>query len=96
MFGLPWWLSDKNFALNAGDLGAIPGSGRFPGGGYGNPLQHPCLANPMDRGAWRTVVHRVERVRDAEVTEDTPRQLMVTSGWAGLRSRRVSNTRQQA
>ena len=48
MFGLPWWLSDKNFALNAGDLGAIPGSGRFPGGGYGNPLWYSCLENPMN------------------------------------------------
>ena len=57
MFGLPWWLSDKNFALNAGDLGAIPGSGRFPGGGYGNPLWYSCLENPMNRGAWQATGH---------------------------------------
>ena len=37
---------------NAGDLGSIPGSGRFPGEGNGNPLQCSCLENPMDRGAW--------------------------------------------
>ena len=36
-----------------GDLGLIPGSGIFPGGGHGNPLQYSCLENPMDRGAWR-------------------------------------------
>ena len=42
--------------VNAGeirDMGSIPGSGRFPGGGTGNPLQYSCLENPMDRGAWR-------------------------------------------
>ena len=47
----------KNTAANAGDirdLGSIPGSGRFPGGGNGNPLQYSCLENPMDRGAWQT------------------------------------------
>ena len=37
---------------NAGDLGSIPGSGRFPGEGNGNPLQYSCLENPMDGGAW--------------------------------------------
>ena len=37
---------------NAGDSSSIPGSGRFPGDGYGNPLQYSCLGNPMDRGAW--------------------------------------------
>ena len=39
-------------ACNAGDLGLIPGLGRSPGGGHGNPLQDSCLENPMDRGAW--------------------------------------------
>ena len=39
-------------AYNAGDPGSIPGSGRFPGKGNGNPLQYSCLGNPMDRGAW--------------------------------------------
>ena len=42
----------KESACNAGDLGAIPGSGRFPGEGNGNPLQNSCLENSMDRGAW--------------------------------------------
>ena len=46
------WLSGKESAYSAGDRGSISGSGRSPGGGHGNPLQYPCLENPMDRGAW--------------------------------------------
>ena len=42
----------KASASNAGDLGSIPGSGRSPGQGNGNPLQYSCLENPMDGGAW--------------------------------------------
>ena len=42
-------------------MGLIPGSGRSPGGGHGHPLQYSCLENPMDRGAWRTMVHRVAK-----------------------------------
>ena len=41
------------------DTGSIPGSGGSPGGGHGNPLQYSCLGNPMDRGAWWTILHRV-------------------------------------
>ena len=62
--GLPWWLSGKESACNAGttgDAGLIPGSGRSLGGGYGNPLQYSCLENPMDRGAWQATVHRVAK-----------------------------------
>ena len=54
----------KNSPANAGDLrdvGLIPGSGRSPGGGHGNPLQYSCLENPMDRGAWRATVHGVTK-----------------------------------
>ena len=47
----------KNSPANAGDLGSVPGSGRSPGGGHGNPLQYSCLENPMDRGALWTAVH---------------------------------------
>ena len=43
----------------AGDTGLIPGSGRSPGEGHGNTLQHSCLENPMDRGAWWATVHRI-------------------------------------
>ena len=52
----------KNSPASAGDardLGSIPGSERFPGGGNGNPLQYSCLGNPMDRGAWWAAVHGV-------------------------------------
>ena len=54
----------KNLSANAGDVreaGLIPESGRSPGGGHGNPLQYPCLENPMDRGAWWTTVHRITK-----------------------------------
>ena len=53
----------KNSAGNAGDLGLIPGLGRSPGERNGNPLQHSCLENSMDRGAWWAAVHGVTRSR---------------------------------
>ena len=59
----PWWLSGKESACSAGDLGLIPGSGRSTGGGHGNPLQYSCLENPMDRGAWRAAVCGVVQSR---------------------------------
>ena len=49
---IPGGSAGKESACNAGDLGLIPGSGRFPGEGSGNPLHYPCLENPMGRGAW--------------------------------------------
>ena len=55
----------KNLPANAEyirDAGLIPGLGRSPRGGHGNPLQYSCLENPMDRGAWQTRVHKVTRV----------------------------------
>ena len=56
-----WGFSDssvgKESACNAGDLGSIPGSGRSPGEGNGNPLLYSCLENSMDRGAWWATVH---------------------------------------
>ena len=51
----------KELASNAGDLGWTPGLGRSPGEGNGNPLQYPCLENPMDRGAWWATVHGVAK-----------------------------------
>ena len=53
----------KASAYNAGDLGLIPGMGRFPGEGNGKPLQNSCLENPMDRGAWQATVHEVAKSR---------------------------------
>ena len=49
----------KASACNAGDPGSIPGSGKFPGEGNGNPLQYSCLENPMDGGAWWATIHGV-------------------------------------
>ena len=54
----------KNPPANAGDIkdqGSIPGWGRSPGGGHGNPLQHPCLENSMDRRAWWAIAHGVAK-----------------------------------
>ena len=64
MVGLPQGLSSKELACSAeaaGDMGSIPGWGRYPGGGHGSPLQYSCLENPMDRGAWWATVHRVTK-----------------------------------
>ena len=52
----------KNMPANVGDIrdaGSIPGLGRSPGGGDGNPFEYSCLENPKDRGVWRATVHRV-------------------------------------
>ena len=51
----------KESACNAGDAGSSPMLGRSPGVGSGNPLQYSCMENPMDRGAWKTTVHRVAK-----------------------------------
>ena len=61
--GFPGGLEDKASACNAGDTGSIPGLGRSPGEGNGNPLQYSCLENPMERGAWRAIVHGVTKSR---------------------------------
>ena len=56
--------ASEEYACNDGDtedLGSVPGSGRSPGGGNGNPLQYSCLENPMDIGAWWATVQRVPR-----------------------------------
>ena len=60
---IPGGLDGKEPACNSGDLGSIPGSGRSPGGGCGNPLQYSCLENLMDRGAWWATVHGVAKSR---------------------------------
>ena len=57
--GLPGGSVVKNRPANAGDTGLIPGLGRSPGERKGSPLQYSCLENPMDRGAWWTIVHGV-------------------------------------
>ena len=59
--GLPGWLSGKESACKAGDEGSIPGLGRCPGEGKGNPLQYSCLGNLIERGVWQATVHWVAK-----------------------------------
>ena len=58
---VPLWLSSKEYTCDSRDLGLIPGLGRPPGEGNGNPLQCSCLGNLMGRGAWRAIVHGITR-----------------------------------
>ena len=89
-----WWLSGKEFTCNAGDPVSIPGSGRSPGEGHGNPLQYSCLENPVDSGALRATVHGVSKSRTQLKWLDThthththtqspsvPRLLLVSGCW---------------
>ena len=62
-WGFPGGSELKASTCNAGDLGSIPGSGRPPGEGNGNPLQYSCLENPMDGGDWWATVHGVTKSR---------------------------------
>ena len=59
--GFPGGLVVKNLLDNSEDVGSIPGSGRSPGEGNGNPLQYSCLENPIDRGAWQATVYGVTK-----------------------------------
>ena len=59
--GFPGSSDGKESVCNAGDLGSIPGLGRSPGEGNGNPFQYSCLESSMDRGAWRATVHGVAK-----------------------------------
>ena len=61
--GFPGGSEVKASASNTGDLGSIPGLGRSPGEGNGNPLQYSCLENPTDGGAWWATVHGVAKSR---------------------------------
>ena len=70
----------KESACNSGDCGSIPGSGKSPGEGNGNPLQYSCLENLMNRGAWQTIVHGVEGVgHDFETKQPPPSNHTVPS-----------------
>ena len=64
MQGFPGGTVVKNLPASAGDVGdagSVPGSGRSPGRGNGNPLLRSCQENPTDRGAWQAMVHRVAK-----------------------------------
>ena len=76
----------NNPAANAGDVGSIPGVGRSPGGGQGNPLQYSCLENPVDRGAWQATVHRVAKGR-------TRLKLLSTQADINATGKRLGKTR---
>ena len=70
--GFPHSSVGKESACSAGDPGSIPGLGRSPGEGNGNPLQYACLENPMGRGAWWSTVHGVTRLRHNLATKLPP------------------------
>ena len=63
----------KSPPANAGDLRDLPGSGSYPGGGHGNPLQYSCLENPVDIGDWQAMVHGITRVGHDLLSKPPPR-----------------------
>ena len=67
-----------------GDLGSIPGSGRSPGGGHGNPLQYSCLENSVDRGAWGATVHGVAKglINNPEEASNSQSEEHLLNNWS--------------
>ena len=89
--GFPGSSNGKEFACNAGDLGLIPGSGRSPEGGHGNPLQYSCLENPMNRGAWRATFHGVAETNTFTFTHTGEGHLFNSGYWLkGISSRNTN------
>ena len=76
--GFPGGSDGKESACNVGDLGSIPGLGRYPGEGNGNQLQYSCLENSKDRGAWWAVVHRgrKELEMSEQLTHTAPKVIL--------------------
>ena len=72
MFGFPGVSDEREFACSTGDLGSIPGLGRSPGEGNGNPLRYFCLKNLLDRGAWQATVHNVHKESDTTEEQNAP------------------------
>ena len=88
-------LEVKNPPANAGnirDLGSISGSARSPGGGHGNPLQHSCLENPMDRGAWQATVHGVteSQAQLKRLSTQNTHQIYMKNSYKFIYKRRVN------
>ena len=69
--GFPDGSDGRESACSAGDLGSVPGSGRSPAAGHGNPFQYSCLENPVDRGAWWATAHGVA---ESDTTEQVSTQ----------------------
>ena len=84
--GFPGGSQVKASDCNTGDLGSIPGLGRTPGEGNGNPLQYSCLENPMDGGAWWATVHRVAKsqTRLSDFTHSGWRKCVLSTCLFGL------------
>ena len=78
---VPGGSDGKASAYNVGDLGWIPGLGRSPGEGNGNPLQYSCLENPMDKGAWWATVHGVARARHNLATKFSRKHTLLIGFW---------------
>ena len=82
----PGGSDSKEYMCNAGDLGLIPGLGRVPGGGRGNPLQYSFLENPMDRGGWWATVHGLSKSEHDQGTQHSthvfsPRCFLLWDSW---------------
>ena len=75
----------KNSPANAGDAGSVPGLGRVPGGGHGNPLQYSCLGNPMDREAWQAAVYGVAKCWTQLKQLSTMNSLLLLSRFSRVR-----------
>ena len=85
MYRLSWWLSGKELACNARDVGSIPGSGRSPGDGNDNLLQYSCLKNAMGRGAWQATDH--EAVKSQTRPSNSVGTYSITSKFLGKEHR---------
>ena len=75
--GFPGGSIVKDLPAKAGDVGSIPGLGRSPGEGNGNPLQYSCLENPMDRGAWQATVYGVTKKSDTMAEQQQQQQRLI-------------------
>ena len=83
-FHYPGGSMSKESACNAGHVGSVPGLGRSPGGGSGNPLQYSHVESPMDRGAWRVTVHRAAKSWTRLSDQARTCSLLLENGWKGL------------